>query len=177
MTARINPKVEKAMREAMGHAAHAEADRIEPILGALSEGERTEAVAVSMAVALYVMVDVCETQWPNDASVRRIAKGLATVGTTAERLNLDAEQIYAYLSQAVLRAKPPEEVIADEATASRLAIIVAQRAAVVYAPKGMDTWDYLDQIESAVEAAWALDPSVLPAAVMRAYLPKPVTDA
>ena len=38
-------------------------------------------------------------------------------------------------------------------------------------------YEYLDQIESAVEAAWALDLSVLPAAVMRAYLPKPATDA
>jgi hypothetical protein len=52
------------------------------------------------------------------------------------------------------------------------AIIVAQRAAVVYSPRGMDTWDYLNQIEAALEVASALDTTVLPAAVMRAYLPK-----
>jgi hypothetical protein len=34
-------------------------------------------------------------------------------------------------------------------------------------------WDYLDRIESAIETASALEASVLPAAVMRAYLPKP----
>jgi hypothetical protein len=44
---------------------------------------------------------------------------------------------------------------------------------VVYRPKHLDTWDYLDQIESAIEIASALETPVLPAAVMRAYLAKP----
>jgi hypothetical protein len=177
MIGRINPKVEKAMREAMSHVAHVEADQIESALGGLDDAERTEAIALSMAVVCYVMVDVCEMQWPNDASVRRIAEGLASVGSTAERLRLNAEEIYMYLSGSVMKAKPPEEVLEDAAQAGRLPIIVAQRAAVVYRPKDTHWWEYLDQIESAVEAAWALDLSVLPAAVMRAYLPKPATDA
>jgi len=65
-------------------------------------------------------------------------------------------------------------VIPERTKAERLAIMVAQRATGVYrSDKGKDWWDYLDQIESAIEIASALDATVLPAAVMRAYLPKP----
>ena len=65
-----------------------------------------------------------------------------------------------------------ENVIRDEPTLTRLPVIVAQRALVVYSPKEMGMWDYLDRIESAIEIASTLDASVLPAAVIRAYLPK-----
>ncbi|MBV9448917.1 MAG: hypothetical protein JO345_23770 [Streptosporangiaceae bacterium] len=92
-----------------------------------------------------------------------------------DRQGADAsDAIYAYLSRAVLEARAPEDVISDGASAARLAIIVAQRATVVYRPdKDKGWWDYLDLIETAIEVASALDASVLPAAVMRAYLPKP----
>jgi hypothetical protein len=55
-------------------------------------------------------------------------------------------------------------------------VIVAGQALAVYAPKGMGMWDYLDRIETAIEAASALDTWVVPAAVMRAYMPKPDTE-
>jgi len=177
MIARINAKAEKALREAMGHVAHAEADQIEPSLAALDEIERAEAFGLAIMVACYVMIDACGTQWPTDASVRRIAHGLATIGTTAERLHLDSEQIYRYLSRVVLGTETIEDVVPDEPMFTRLPVIVAQRAAVVYSPKEMSTWEYLDQIESAIEVALALDVTVLPAAVMRAYLPKPEAKA
>jgi hypothetical protein len=173
MTTRINAKVEKALRAAMAHVAHAEADQIEPSLAVLDKGERTEAVGLAVMVAGYVVVDACGTQWPTDASTRRIAGDLATTGSTARRLQLDAEEINTYLSRSVLGGLAPEDVIPDEAKATRLAVTVAQRSAVVYSPKEMDWWVYLDQIESAIEIAWALDATVLPAALMRAYLPKP----
>jgi hypothetical protein len=174
MIVRINAKAEKALREAMGHVAHSEADQIEPALAMLDDAERTEALALSIMVACYVVVDVCQNQWPDDASVQRIADGLATIGTAAERLHLDTGEIYAYLSRSVLGTEPLEDVIPDEPMFTRLPIIVAQRAVGVYRPdKGKGWWDYLDQIESAIEIASALDTTVLPAAVMRAYLPKP----
>jgi hypothetical protein len=66
-----------------------------------------------------------------------------------------------------------EDVIPDEPMFTRIPVIVAQRAIVGFSPKEMGIWDYLDQIESAIEVAWALDTTVLPATVMRAYLPKP----
>ena len=173
MIVRINAKVEKALREAMGHVAHGEADQIEHALAVLDEGEREEALRLAVLVACYVMIDVCDSKWPNQASVRQIAEDLATTGTTASRLNLDAEEIYAYLWRVVAGPERLEDVIPNEPMFTRFPVIVAQRAAVVYSPEDLDTWDYLDRIESAIEVASALDAQVIPAAVMRAYLSKP----
>jgi hypothetical protein len=176
MIARINAKVEKALREAMSGVPHAETDQVDAPLAALTDAERVEAVGLSIIIACYVVVDVCDAQWPNDASVRRVAQGLASVGTTAKRLQLDEVEIYAYLSRTVLGPESLDDVIPDRGSAERLAIIVAQRAVGVYSPKEMSMWDYLDQIESAIEIALSLDATVLPAAVMRAYLPKPTAE-
>lgn len=173
MIPRINAKVEKALREAMSHVGHAEEDQIEPSLAVLDDTERAEAFGLAIVITCYVMVDVCRSTWPVQSTVRRIAEDLATTGTTAKRLQLNTDEIYAYLSRVVLGPERMEEVVPDEPMFTRLPVIVAQRAAVVYSPKDLDTWDYLDRIESAIEIASALDTSVLPAAVMRAYLPEP----
>ena len=170
MVTRINAKVEKALRDAMGHVAHAEVDQIEPSLAVLDDAERTEAIGLAVMIAGYATIDACGAQWPTDRSLRRIAEDLATTGTTARRLQLDVEAVYRYLSQSVLGGLAPGDATSDEAT--HLAVIVAQRAVVGYSPKEMDWWVYLDQIESAIEVTWALDATILPAAVLRAYLPK-----
>lgn len=168
MSTRINPKAERALREAMGHVAHAEDDQVEPSLADLDDDERAEALGLSVAITCYVGLDVCET-WPSDADLRRLAKGLAAPGTTAERPHLEADEIYAYLSRTVFGMEPVGDVIPDETNATRLMVIVAQRAIAVYCPKEMSNWEYLDVIEAAIDTASELDPAVIPAAVMRAY--------
>jgi hypothetical protein len=139
----------------------------------LDEKERAEVIGLAIVVTCYVVVDACGSQWPLQASVQRIARTLATGTTTAERLHLNADEIYAYLSRTVLGPERLEDVIPDEPAFTRLPVIVAGEALAVYSPKEMGMWDYLDRIESAMETASALDSTVLPAAVMRAYLPKP----
>jgi hypothetical protein len=177
MIARINAKVEKALREAMGHVAHAEEDEIDASFADLTAAERAELIGLSIMVACYVAVDACGSQWPDDSDVRQIAHDLATTGTTAKHLRLDEGEIYAYLSRTVFGPEPLDDVIPERMKAERLAVIVAQRASVVYrTDKEKGWWDYLDQVESAIEVASALDATVLPAAVMRAYLPKPTAE-
>jgi hypothetical protein len=173
MIARINAKPEKALRVALTSAARGEPDQITAAFAVLDDRERAEALGLAIIITCYVTVDACGTQWPVQASVRRIAGALATGTTVAERLQLDAEEIYAYLSRTVLGQERLEDVIPDEPQFTRLPIIVADQALTVYCPKEKSVWDYLDQIESAIEIASALDTTVLPAAVMRAYLPKP----
>lgn len=176
MITRIEAKPEKALREALTSVARIEEDQIEVPLTTLDDRERTAALALAGIITCYVMIDVCDNKWPNQASVRQIAEDLATTGTTAKQLRLDTEGIYAYLSRTVLGSEQLEDVIPDEPQFTRFPVIVAQRALSVYHPKGMEIWDYLDQIESAIEVASALDAAVLPATVMRAYLPNPERD-
>jgi hypothetical protein len=173
MIFQINAKAEKALREALTNVARAEADQITAPLLALDDTERAAALGIALMVTGYVGVHACGAQWPNDASVRQIAEDIATAGAAAKRLQLDAGQIYAYLSRAVFGPEQVEDVLPDEPEFTRLPVIVAEQALAVYCPKNMGIWDYLDRIESAIEVASALDVSVLPAAVMRAYLPKP----
>lgn len=169
---RVNAKVERALREALGNVPRVAEDEITAPLAALDDGERTEALALAAIITGYVAVDTCGMQWPTQSSVQRIARALATTGTTARRLRLGTEEIRAYLSRTVLGPEPMADVIPDEPRFTRLPVIVAEGALAVYCPKGIGMRDYLDQIESAIEVAAGLDPAVLPAAVMRAYLPK-----
>jgi hypothetical protein len=171
--ARINAKVERALREALISVARIEEDQITAPLAVLDDKERAEALGLAIIITSYVAVDACGSQWPIQTSVRRIAGALATKGTMAKRLHLDAEEIHAYLSRVVLGPERMEDVIPDEPQFTRLPIIVTEQALAVYCPKEMEIWEYLDRIESAIEIASAMDASVLPAAVMRAYLPKP----
>jgi hypothetical protein len=173
MITRINDKVERALRTALTSAARREVDQVTAPLDALNEAERTEALGLAVIITCYVMVDACRSTWPTNSSVQRIADDLATTGTLAKQLHLETAEIYAYLSRTVLGPERLEDVIRDEPKFTWFPIIVAEQALAVYCPKEMEIWDYLDRIESAIEVASALDAAVVPAAVMRAYLPKP----
>jgi hypothetical protein len=173
MITRINAKAETALREALGSVARLENLQIESALAGLDDRERAEALGLAVVITGYVVVDVCGNQWPNQASVRRIADDLATTGTIAKGFPLHAGQIYEYLSRTVLGSERIEDVIPDEPEFMRLPVIVAEQALAVYCPKELEIWEYLDRIESAIETASALDPAALPAAVLRAHLPAP----
>jgi hypothetical protein len=171
MIGRLTAKAETALREALAAVARHEEDQIEPALAVLDDRERGEALGLAILIAGYVVVDVSGTKWLNKASVRQIAEDLATTGTGAKRFRLDAAKIYEYLSRAVLGSDRLEDVIPGEPEFTRFPVIVAQRALSVYCPKGIEVWDYVDQIESAIEIAWTLNSTVLPAAVLRSYIP------
>jgi hypothetical protein len=170
MIARINNKPERALREAITSVLRSEVELIPPSLAALDDEDRTEALTLASIFICYIVVDACGNLWPSKANARRIAEDLATTGAHAERVHLDPELIYAYLWRTVLGPERLEDVVPDEPTFTWLPVHVLAQALAVYSPKEMDIWDYLDRIESAIEVASALDASVLPAAVMRAYL-------
>lgn len=173
MIAQINAKAEKALREAIHSVTHIETDQIPPSLAALGDRERAEAVGLAIIATAYVIVDVAGSQWPVKSSVERFSKTVATKSTLAQRLRLDPDEIYAYMSKTVLGPEQLEDVIPDEPAFTRLPVVVLGEALAAYAPKGMGMWDYLDRIEAALETASALDAAVIPAAVMRGYMPKP----
>jgi hypothetical protein len=173
MTIRIHPKVERALRDAMGKVPRVEEDQIGEPLAVLDDEERALAVGLAAMITCYIMVDVSGNQWPVRSSVRKIAEDLATGTSNAERLRLDPEEIYAYLSRSVVGPDPLGDVLGDEPKVTRLPVIVASEALAVYAPEELSKWEYLDRIETAIEKASDLDPWMVPMAVISAYLPKP----
>jgi hypothetical protein len=171
-TSRIDAKAERALRVALTSVARGETDQIETTFAGLDDSERAEAVALAISITSYVSVDACGSTWPTDASIRCIAKSLATSGTFAKPRQLDEDEMYTYLARVVLGSKRLEDVVLDELQRMRLPVIVAQRALAVLSPKELGLWDYLNRIESAMESASALDETVLAAAVTRAYMPR-----
>jgi hypothetical protein len=168
----INAKAETALREALAAVTRLELDQIEPALDVLDERELAEALGVAVLITGYVAVDSCGTDWPTQHSIRRIAKDLATTGTVSKQLKLDSEKIYQFLSRVVLGSESVDKFFKPEDPEfARFPIIVAHRATGVYCPREIEIWDYMDQIESAIEAAWTLPSTVLTAAVLRSYLP------
>lgn len=170
MIPRISAKPEKALRAAIHELTQIDADQVPPSLAALDEADRTEALSLALIVTSYVVIDACGSQWPIRSSVRSIADTLATKSSFAKQLNLDPEQIHAYLSRAVFGQERVEDVIGDEPAFTRLPVVVAGEALAVYSKGYASIWDYLDRIEAGIEAASTLDEMVLPAAVMRAYM-------
>jgi hypothetical protein len=170
MINRINAKLEKVLREAINEVTRIEGDQIPPSLTALDEQERAEVLSLALTVTAYVLVEACGSQWPVRSSIRKIADALAAGTSFAERLHLDPEVIYAYLSRTVFGKERLEDVIPDEPDFTRLPIVVAGEALSVYTKGYKSMWDYLDRAESGIEEASALDPIVLPGAVMRAYM-------
>lgn len=173
MTARIDTRTEKALREALQGVTRTGKDEIPPSLTALDEGERAAVSALAVVVTAYALIDACGNQWPVRSSLERIANALATKSTQAREQGWDPDQILAYLSRTVFGRERLEDVIPDEPAFTRLPISVAMEAMAVYAPEGMGVWDYLDQIEAGIEEANALNERVLPGAVMRAYMQPP----
>lgn len=173
MTAQINPKTEKALRESIHELTRIEADQVPPSLAALNEKERAEVGGLAVIIASYVLIEACGNQWPVRSSVQKIAKTLATKSSDARRMQLAPEKIEAYLSGTVFGRDRLEDVIPDEPEFTRMPIVVAGEALAVYSKGYSSMWDYLDRVEAGIEAASTLDEMVLPAAVMRAYMKQP----
>lgn len=173
MIARINPKAENALRDALHSVLRIEAGEIPPSLAALDDQERTETLGLAVIVTAYVLIEACGAQWPTRTSLDRIAKTIATKSANAKRLHLDPEEISAYLSRTVFGRERLEDVITDEPTFTRLPVVVTGEALAIYSPDEMGIWDYLDQVEAGIEEASALEARVLPGAVMRAYMRPP----
>jgi hypothetical protein len=168
----INAEAETALREALAAVSRLELDQIEPALDVLDERELAEALGLAILITGYVAVDACGTEWPTQHSIQRIADALTRVGTITKQLQLDSGKIYQFLSRVVLGSETLDEFFKPEdPDLVRFPIIVAHQVTGVYCPREIGIWDYMDQIESGIEAAWALQSTVLPAAVLRSYLP------
>lgn len=75
MIARINAKVEKALRQGLTSAARIEVDRIEPGLAGLDDTECAEALGLAIIITCYVAAGVCGAERRARSSHRRVLAG------------------------------------------------------------------------------------------------------
>lgn len=85
------------------------------------------------------------------------------------RVQLRKDEIYAYVSRAALGLEPLPEVLGTGASAAVLPVLITGSMLFLLRPRGMEWWEYLDQIWHATEIAENLDESVPPAVQVRMH--------
>jgi hypothetical protein len=164
----IDPRTEEPAREMLGYAIRGETQDLAVLIQSAGDHTYRRVLQLCLMASAYTAVDAAG-RWPNDADVRKIAR-LASEGGTA--VPLDEQDVYDYLSGAVLGFKPLTQVMGTDLAAATLPLFITGTLLVAFQPAGQEWWDYLDQIWAAYDKAEALDASVLPALEVRARMIK-----
>jgi hypothetical protein len=162
----IDPKVEEAARQMLGHAIRGEVAELAAAIRAGGGERRRRVLGLFLVTAAYIAVDV-SGRWPTDADLRKIARAVAEHETTTPVSEVD---VYEYLSGAALGFRPPAGALGDDTAAAVGPALITGGMLFVFRPRGGKWWDYLEQIERAYEAAETTDLSVLPALQVRARM-------
>lgn len=166
---RIDPKVDRLVRNMLGHAMRGEIEDIEPLYNSLSPAERREVLELCFLVTGYIVVDAGGKRLPSEAGLRQMAESAAKAET---RLSLAENDIYNYVARVVFGFQSLEEVFPDANEATFAVILITGSLLLTYCPRSKkDVWAYLDEIEAATEAAAQIESWVLPAAIYRSRIP------
>jgi hypothetical protein len=162
----IDPKVEKSARELLELAIQGHIQQLaNHIESSVREEDYRQVIELCVVAAAYIAVDA-SGRWPTEADLRQIARN----GVRGEtRLDLDQEQIYQYLSGAALGFKPLAEALGSDEAAATMPILITGSMLFTFRPRGVDWWEYLDQIWNATLSAENLAEPVLPAVQIRIH--------
>jgi len=161
----IDPEVEKSARGMLELAIQGHVQQLADEIQSVGGGTYRHVIRLCVVAAAYIAVDA-SGHWPTDADLRQIARN----GVRGEtRLHLDQEEIYHYLSDAALGFKPLAEALGSDEAAATMPVLITGSMLFTFRPRGMEWWEYLDQIWNATVAAENLDESVLPATQIRIH--------
>jgi hypothetical protein len=160
---RIDPKVEKPARALLGHAIRGEWDAYAEGIEDAGEERFLECLSLYLRAAGYIAIDICGSRWPSDTELREIARRAAD---TELGLGLAEPAVYAFLARCALGFEPIAHVIPDTEQAASVPVFATAALLVAYRRHGTDWWDYLEQIERALEEAAALSEDAFPAALL-----------
>lgn len=145
----IDDKVEASTRKLFGHAIRAELDEFQDRLRTLDQASLTEALRLAVTVSGAVVLNITEGKHPSDNDLRKLA---STAAEIEERYALDEDKVYTYLSKCVYGDTALEQAFSGADVVS-LPFLVTGNLLGSYTPDDQDWWEYLDQIEAAIEAA------------------------
>lgn len=164
---RIDPKVEQPTRTMLGHAIRGELDELATTIRGLGNGRRfAECIGLSVAIAGYIAVDVLGPNWPGEAGLRRMAEHAAN---SEIDFQLDEVQVYDYLNKSAVGFQPLDRVFATTDEMTSLPIVMTASLMLAFCPREQEVWDYLTDIEEALELSDSVKPSALPAMIIRAH--------
>lgn len=146
---KIDEHVESLVRDALHGAVKRDIDRLDASLKAFHDkASRRAATGLLMAVSAYVVLDLYGGQRPSDEQLRALADKVAEEESWS---NLTAEEINTYL-HTVLGDKTEPPLDPD---AGVLMIFIVTGSLLSGRPKPEGQWwfNYLDQVEAALEKA------------------------
>jgi hypothetical protein len=144
---KIDDRVEPLAREGLQAAVRKDEDRFDRALKAFpDDASRRAAVELLIAICGYVVLDLYGGQRPNDEQVRALA---LQVAQTEGWVELTADEVADFL-RLVLGEQARE--IEPETGAVLVFVVTASLLAGRPTPEGKYWFNYLDQVEAALEA-------------------------
>jgi hypothetical protein len=160
---RIDPKIEKPIRDMLGHAIRGEFDELADVIEAIGEERLLECLVLCLEIAGYIAIDICGHKWPSKADVHEIAQLMTETDLDFELAESD---VYDYLARAALGFEPLTEVIPEKEKVAGLPILITATLLVTYRQHDTHWYDYLNEIEEALEIAAPLPEKVVPALLL-----------
>lgn len=163
---RIDPKVEGPTRRILEHVIRDDLDEIPRTAGQLGDDRFRECVGLCVIISGYVTLDVLGPEWPTDEGLRELAKRVARAKIDVD---LDESKIHGFLRTSAIGFQSLDRVFTDRQEMTILPILIAASLLLAFHPRDQEIWEYLNDIEEALEAADSVKPSVYPAMILAAH--------
>lgn len=163
---RIDPKVEKPTRAILENAIRGNLDEIPRIAANAGDARFQECVGLCVMIAGYVTLDVLGPEWPTDAGLRKLAERLTQAKIDVD---LEAPEVYDFLRKSALGFQSLDRVFSSGEEIAILPIMITAALLLAFHPRNQEIWEYLSDIEEAIETADSVKPSVYPAMILAAH--------
>jgi hypothetical protein len=143
---KIDDRIEAMVREGLQSAVRRDVDRLDRAMKAFpDEASRAAAAHLMMSISAYVMTDLYGGKPPTDDQVRALA---AKVAETEDWSNLPANEVAEFMRLVL----GDQSIQLDPVSAGLLAFVVTASLLIGRPmPEGKHWFNYLDQVEAALE--------------------------
>lgn len=163
---RIDPKVEKPTRRMLEGVIRDDLDVIPRTASEIGDDRLRECIGLCVIISGYVTLDVLGPEWPTDDGLRELAKGVARARIDVE---LDVSKIHEFLRTSAIGFQSLDHVFTDQQEMTVLPILIAASLLLAFHPRDQEIWEYLNDLEEALEAADSVKPSIYPAMILAAH--------
>lgn len=153
MDSRIDPRLEESVRRLCGHALRAELEEFTHGLNRLVTDDMfRDAMTLTYRIATVVTINLCDNQEPAADDLRRIAD--QAVDVDGGEYGLKPEEVRDFIARVLFAGEPLDSVMEPEDAARLPFIITANLLASTSDFDNGESWyDYLDKVETTIEAA------------------------
>lgn len=145
---RIDDQLEPLVREVLDAAVKRDGDRLDAALDAFTDqSQQRMGLELLVAIARYVLLDLYQGQRPGDEQVHELADQIAEMESWS---TLPADEIRSFL---LLLLGDTSETVDPDAAVLLPFVVTATLLSSRRRPEGQHWFNYLDQVEAALEAA------------------------